>query len=165
MKKFDGILVKNYIILGIILLLTIFFSFYFYFWYSSYSNNKNNKSAFYNNLQNIQYNELDNFLVENKDAIVYFTGVQNTETINFEKKFNKLISKYFVNDHILYLNISKELEVKNVRNEINGKYGVNVPYIIIFKGSEIVSKYNIKENDYDINLLKDYLISEGIIHD
>lgn len=165
MKKNGNISIRKYILLGVILLLTISLSLYLYFWYLEYINNKNTKTVFYDNFQNIQYNELDDFLVENKDAIVYFAGEQNEESRRFEKKFNKLISKYFVNYHILYLNISEELKNNSIYKDIKNKYGVNVPYIIVFKDNEIISKYNIKSNNYNVDLLKDYLVNEGIIND
>ncbi len=165
MENKNDISVKNYLLLGGILLLTISLSLYFYFWHLEYVDNNINKTVFYDNLQNIQYNELDDFLVENKDAIVYFSGERNVESRKFENKFNKLISKYFVNYHVLYLNISDELKNDSMFREIKNKYGVNVPFIIVIKDGEIISKFNIKNNDYNIDLLKDFLIDEGIIND
>ena len=41
----------------------------------------------------------------------------------------------------------------------------NVPYILIISNGEVESKYNIKDNNYSINLLKDYFVSEGLIYD
>lgn len=165
MEKERRISLKNYYILAGIIIISIVFTIYLYMWYRTYENEVFSSSIISNYLTVINYSELDNYLIENKDAVIY-VSVSNKEMIrNFEKQFKKVINKYSLNNSILYLNISSELENGNLSNEINEQFGIDVPYIVVFKDGAIKSKFNIKDNKYDIDLLIDYLMSEGVIND
>ncbi len=164
MKKFGDFNIKGYIILVIILLLTVFITIYFYMWYKTYEKDKLGTPILDDCLRVIQYNELDNYLVENKDAIIYVSVLHDEQIRNFEKKFRRLINKNLLND-ILYLNISKDLIGNYEYGDIIKKYNSNVPFIVRYKNGNIVSLYSIKDNNYDVNLLKEYFIKEGVIND
>ena len=165
MEKERRVSLKNYYILAGIIIISIVFTIYLYMWYRTYENEVFSSSIISNYLTVINYSELDNYLIENKDAVIY-VSVSNKEMIrNFEKQFKKVINKYSLNNSILYLNIISELEDGNLSNKINEQFGIDVPYIVVFKDGVIKSKFNIKDNKYDIDLLIDYLMSEGVIND
>lgn len=157
--------VKNYIILCIITILSILLVIYFYMWYRTYDSGNLNTSNLNEYLNVIQYNELDNYLIENKDAIIYVSTLNDKEAYNFEKKFKKVINKYAINNNILYLDITEELKDNNIYKQIKNKYDVNVPYIIDFKDGKVKSIFNIKDNNYDIDMLTEYLTGVGVIND
>ena len=69
--KLREIPLKNYIYLFLILLGSILLLLYIYTWYETYHENKLNTSIMNNYLTVINYNELDNYIIENKNAIIY----------------------------------------------------------------------------------------------
>ena len=110
----------------------------------------------------INYNELDDYLVENKEAIVYVSVLNDEKIRMFENKFKNLIIKNDLNNKVLYLNLTNESV------EINKKYLSNlseVPTLIIFDEGKVVESYSIKDNNYDIKAFEKFLKKEEIIND
>ena len=163
MKK--KISTKNYIILGIIILLTVALIIYFYMWHNTYKESLANTNIMDQYLQVINYNELDAYLIENKDAIVYCSISENKEIRSFEKKFKNVIIKNSLKNEILYLDLTEEIKNKKINNELREKNIISMPSIIIYKDGNPYSIYDIKSNNYSIEKLKDYLKKEEIIHD
>lgn len=166
MKK--EIPLKNYILLSIVLILTIVVVIYFFLWKNTYEKSKLQTPILDDYLLVINYNELNNYLVENKDAIIYISKLNNENIRLFENKFKNIINKNNLNNKILYLDLTEELKENNIVKEINKKYGkemTEVPTIVIIKDGKISSSYNIKENKYNIKLLEKYLEKEDVIND
>lgn len=171
MKKEKNIPLKNYIILAVVLILSIILVIYFYMWYNAYEESKLNTMIMDKYLQVINYNELNNYLVENKDAVIYSSVLEDQKIRDFEKKFKNIIIKNSLNNDILYLDLTEELKNKNITKDIKETYNINgqditnTPSIMIFKDGQLYSIYNIKEKNYNINLLTNYLEEEDIIDD
>ena len=168
MKKEKEITLKNYILLSIVLILTIVVVIYFFLWKNTYEKSKLQTPILDDYLLVINYNELNNYLVENKDAIIYVSKLNNENIRLFENKFKNIINKNNLNNKILYLDLTEELKENNIVKEINKKYGkemTEIPSIIIIKDGKISSSYNIKENKYNIKLLEKYLEKEDVIND
>ena len=169
MKKEKNIPLKNYIILAVVLILSIILVIYFYMWYNAYEESKLNTMIMDKYLQVINYNELNNYLVENKDAVIYSSVLEDQKIRHFEKKFKNIIIKNSLNNDILYLDLTEELKDKNITKDIKETYNnqdiANTPSIMIFKDGNLYSIYNIKDNNYNINNLVDYLEEEDIIND
>ena len=157
--------IKNYFILGFIILLSIIIVIYYFVWYGLYKIEKMSTPILSEDLVGVKYNELNNYLVENGNAIFYVSVSNDSEIRDFEVKFKKFINKYSLNNSILYLDITSELLDSNTYREIKYKYGSNVPYIVTFNNGNIKSIFNIKYSNYDIDLLKEYFIYEGVIDD
>lgn len=168
MKKEKEIPLKNYILLSIVLILTIVVVIYFFLWKNTYEKSKLQTPILDDYLLVINYNELNNYLVENKDAIIYVSKLNDESIRLFENKFKNIINKNNLNNKILYLDLTEELKENNIVKEINKKYGkemTEVPTIVIIKDGKISSSYNIKENKYNIKLLEKYLEKEAVIND
>ena len=168
MKKEKEIPLKNYILLSIVLILTIVVVIYFFLWKNTYEKNKLQTPILDDYLLVINYNELNNYLVDNKDAIIYVSKLNDESIRLFENKFKNIINKNNLNNKILYLDLTEELKENNIVKEINKKYGkemTEVPTIVIIKDGKISSSYNIKENKYNIKLLEKYLEKEDVIND
>lgn len=168
MKKEKEIPLKNYILLSIVLILTIVVVIYFFLWKNTYEKSKLQTPILDDYLLVINYNELNNYLVENKDAIIYVSKLNDESIRLFENKFKNIINKNNLNNKILYLYLTEELKENNIVKEINKKYGkemTEVPTIVIIKDGKISSSYNIKENKYNIKLLEKYLEKEDVIND
>lgn len=168
MKKEKEIPLKNYILLSIVLILTIVVVIYFFLWKNTYEKSKLQTPILDDYLLVINYNELNNYLVENKDAIIYVSKLNDESIRLFENKFKNIINKNNLNNKILYLDLTEELKENNIVKQINKKYGkemTEVPTIVIIKDGKISSSYNIKENKYNIKLLEKYLEKEDVIND
>lgn len=168
MKKEKEIPLKNYVLLSIVLILTIVVVIYFFLWKNTYEKSKLQTPILDDYLLVINYNELNNYLVENKDAIIYVSKLNDESIRLFENKFKNIINKNNLNNKILYLDLTEELKENNIVKEINKKYGkemTEVPTIVIIKDGKISSSYNIKENKYNIKLLEKYLEKEDVIND
>lgn len=168
MKKEKEIPLKNYILLSIVLILTIVVVIYFFLWKNTYEKSKLQTPILDEYLLVINYNELNNYLVENKDAIIYVSKLNNENIRLFENKFKNIINKNNLNNKILYLDLTEELKENNIVKEINKKYGkemTEIPSIIIIKDGKISSSYNIKENGYNVKSLEKYLEKEDVIND
>ena len=63
--------IKNYLILGIVIIVTLLLLYYFYMWIDAYNETKLNKPILDKYLEVINYNELDDYLIENQDTIIY----------------------------------------------------------------------------------------------
>ena len=122
MKKEKQIPLKNYILLSIVLILTIVVVIYFFLWKNTYEKSKLQTPILDDYLLVINYNELNNYLVENKDAIIYVSKLNDESIRLFENKFKNIINKNNLNNKILYLDLTEELKENNIVKEINKKY-------------------------------------------
>lgn len=157
---------KNYILLSIILIISIVLVIYFYMWYGTYEDNKIYTPIMDEYFTVINYNELEDYLVENKDAIIYVSILGDEEIRTFEKKFKKLFIENSVYNNILYLDLTSEYKDTIIFNNIKAKYGLRgLPCIIIFRNGVIYDIYDIKDINYDINNIINFLDNVGVIHD
>ena len=94
---------KNYFILGIILASSIFIVLYINKLYLSTKNNDNILNGF---IKEIKTQEIDNYIIENPNFIIYL-GYKNNDNKSFEKKFKKLVTKYDLQKDIVFIDISQ----------------------------------------------------------
>ncbi len=160
MEKNRNIPFKNYILLAVTLILTIIVVVYFFVWHSNNEENNLKIPIMDKYLRVINYNELDDFLVENKDSVIYVSKLNNKEIREFEKKLKLIINDYSLNNTILYLDLTD----KNIDKLKLEDKNINYPAVLIYKNGKIISYFDIKKNNYNIKLLKEYLIEEGIIN-
>lgn len=148
---------KNYVILGIVILVSLLIVYYLYMWFTAYTATKEGEAILDKYMTVINYNELDNYLVENPDGIIY-VGILNDEEISkFERKFKNSIKNSKINKEVLYLNITDEIsnvnKVKGMKERYTVNYAdiTNVPNIMVFENGEIKTIYSIKDNGYDVD--------------
>jgi len=157
---------KNYFILASILLLSIVFVIYFYMWYKEIESNRNKISILGDYFDVINYNELENYLVENNDVILYVSVLDNLDTRNFENKLISAIRNFSFSDNILYMDLTSYKENSVLYNNIVNKYDLySLPCILFFNDGVLKDVYSISENDYDIELLISYFRIKGVIDD
>ena len=151
---------KNYLILGIILIVSFLLVYYLYMWVDVYNESKLNKPILDKYMEVINYNELDNYLVESPNAIIYVSVLENTEIRDFERKFKSILKKNQLEKEVLYMDITEELKKSSIKNEMISKYTinnlsiVNVPVILVIDNGELRIIYGIKDNNYDVESLK-----------
>ena len=156
---------KNYIILGIVVLLTIGLVYYFYTWSKLYNDVKLNERILDNYMEVINYNELEDYLIENPDTVIYVSVLKNSTIRDFEKKFRKVLKNNEIDKKILYLDLTNDIDNKNLKNEMKKKYHINnlditdVPLIMVIENGTLKTIYSIRYNDYDSGLVKNFLNS------
>ena len=151
---------KNYLYLFLILLGSFLFLIYLYKWYETYNETKLNTSIMNNYLTVINYNELDNYIIENKDAVIYVSILGNEDITKFEKKFKNIISEYNLKNDILYLDISNE-NINSATRKLNIEE--EFPYLVVYTNGVITDTYSINENKYSNSKVEKYLNRIGVI--
>lgn len=152
---------KNYFILFIVIVLSLLIAFYFRNWYKAYEDSYLSKSIVGNYLFQINYKELDNYLVENQSAIIYVSKVGNEKIRNFEKKFINAINQNDLKNKILYLDLSNYKGDTNDKYTINDKDITSVPNISVFKNGKLDDIYVIDVDGYNMEKIISYLILKG----
>lgn len=152
---------KNYFILLIVIVLSLMIAFYFRKWYKAYEDGYLSKSIMGNYLFEINYKELDDYLVENQSAIIYVSKVGNEKIRNFEKKFINAINQNDLKNKILYLDLSNYKGDTNNKYTINDKDITSVPNISVFKNGKLDDIYVIDVDGYSMEKIISYLILKG----
>ena len=167
MKKEREIAFKNYKILALVLIITIIGVIYIFMWYSSKEKSKLELPILDDYIMPINYNELNDYIVENKDAVIYTSVLNDVNIRLFENKFKNVIVKNNLNSSILYLDLTNEIKDNNVLLKMEKKYGtkVDIPSVMVFRDGVLTDVYNIKEDNYNIKKLEKYLEKEVVIND
>lgn len=145
---------KNYIYLSLILLGSILFLIYICIWYNTYNESKLNISIMNEYLTVINYNELDNYISENGNAVIYVSILGNEEINHFEKKFKNTIVNNNLKNDILYLDLTNEDKVNTTKKL---KIEQNFPYLVVYTNGKITDTYSIVENNYNNKKIEKYL--------
>ena len=154
---------KNYIILGVIIAVTLLILYYFYMWVDVYKESRINIPIMDKYMTVINYNELDNYVVENPNTIVYVSVLEDEKIREFEKKFKNKYKNNEIYNEVLYMNITDDIKDKNLKNDMSSKYFLNdlnitdVPCVLVFNNGNLRSIYNVKDNDYNIDRFVIYL--------
>lgn len=152
---------KNYLYLTLILLGTILLLIYLYKWYETYNDSKLYTNIMSEYLTVINYNELDNYIIENKDAVIYVSILGNEDINKFEKKFKTIIAENNLRNDILYLDISNEnIDVATKKLNIDK----NLPYLVVYTNGVITDTYSINDNNYSNAKIEKYLNRIGVIN-
>ena len=152
---------KNYIYLFLILLGSLLLLLYIYTWYDAYNENRLNTSIMDKYLTVINYNELDNYIIENKDAVIYVSILGNEDISKFEKKFKNLVSEHNLKNDILYLDISND-NISIATNKLN--IDEEFPYLVVYTNGVITDTYSINDNNYSNAKIEKYLNRIGVIN-
>ena len=150
--------IKNYIILGIVLLVSFLILYYLYLWHESYNESKLNVPILDKYMDVINYNELGDYLVENPDSIIYVSVLENSDIRIFEKKLKGVLKKHEIENEILYMNITDSINDIDKNDYMYGETSIlDVPLVMVFDNGILKSIYSIRNNDYDIQLFTEYV--------
>lgn len=150
---------KNYFYLAIIILGTFLLLYYIYNWYETYKESKLNVGIMNDYLTVINYNELEDYIIENKNAVIYVSVLGNEEINKFENVFKNAVKDEALKNKILYLNITDEdKSLVESKLEIDN----NLPYIVVYTGGKITDTYSIAENNYSSQKTIKYLNRIGV---
>ncbi|NLL44984.1 MAG: hypothetical protein GX247_04910 [Mollicutes bacterium] len=105
MNKRD-IPLKNYFILGIIVIVTVILTFYLASWYKTSKGYQMQNAVITNVLSAIRVEDIDNYLIDNPNIIIYIASSKDEKIKDFEKDFKKFILKHEIIDEFVYLDTS-----------------------------------------------------------
>lgn len=157
---------KNYVIVVIMAIVVIALVFYLAKLYTNATLNKNS-SVISNYLSNVTLEEMDNYLLENPDIIVYWADREDLTNEKFEKQLKKYIVKNNLQKYFVFVDI-KDIDVKEIES-ISNKYlskkikNVNLetkPSLLIIEDSKIVEVVYTYEQD--MKYLREKFQSYGV---
>ncbi|MBE6153585.1 MAG: hypothetical protein E7166_05115 [Firmicutes bacterium] len=146
---------KNYIIYGFIVIVTLVAVFYTNEWYKAYKISELENSYISKYVTEINYDEFENYILENPNVIIYISKTNSEASINIEKQLYKIIKDNELTDEIVFLNLTGN---ENVLDNIEKKYYKTnllnnldrIPAIAVFNDMKIVDIL-VSDEDYKIS--------------
>lgn len=163
-KKLKGI--KNYLILGAMIIITFIITIYALSWYKQYNDTKLGVPVISSVLAEVNYDELDNILKERDIVILYMCTSSELKCRNFEVKFKKYIKAENLNSDIIYFNLGDYKDENDILDKIYNKYKSedllkklnNYPSILIFNEGELIDLLSPSSNkELSINKVDSFL--------
>ena len=154
-EKKKNVTIKNYIVLAIILIVTFLLLFYFYLWFDKYEETLLSKRILDRYMLVINDNELDDYLVENPNTIIYVSKLNDEKIRDFEKLIKNKYKSNSINNNILYLDVTDISERDKTylisKYNYNGLNILSVPCVVVFKNGTVDSIYSVSASGYDID--------------
>lgn len=147
--------IKNYVILLGVILGSFLLLYYFYKWFDTYEESRLNMRIMDSYMQVINYNEIDDYVTENPDTVIYVSVLQNKEIREFEKLFKQKYRDKLISTKMLYLDITELSDSE--KNSLATKYYYNnlsivdVPCLLVFNNGVVDAIYSVKDNNYNID--------------
>ena len=148
--------IKNYIILGVILLFSFLLLYYLYLWFENYKETKLNMPILDKYMEVINYNELEDYLIENPNAIIYVSVLENSDIRDFEKKVKTAFKRHEISKEILYMDITND-NVNRNDYKLGDSSIADVPVVLVFDSGILKSIYSVYNNNYDIEQFKKFI--------
>jgi len=158
---------KNYIILLGITIGTIFLVFYLRSWYNTSKEYYKNNSIMAEYLSELKSDEINSYIIDNPEVVIYYASAKDTSIKSFEKKFKKLMEEHEINDDIIYIDYSKE-ENSNIISKLNiisdkKMDELNVPNLIYIKEGKVNKILYSNKTQINKRDVQNFLIRCGII--
>lgn len=135
---------KNYVTLAIIYLVVIGAVLYAASWYNTYQNYKTTIPVLRNTVSEINTAELDHFVLENPDGVVYMCVASDTTCRNFDTNLKKELLKNGLQDSVTYIDLQDVANKENYIDSVFASYGMssnmnNTPLFLAFEDGRVVS--------------------------
>lgn len=156
------ITIKSYLILAAIFILTIFLTIYLCKCYQVYSESMKEIPVIRGTLSEITSEELEHYVQENPNCVVYVCTASDQRCREYEEKFKKLIKKQNLQEEIVYLNVSnveQEEFIKSFNDTYKHKVELNsnYPAILLFEDKAISSILQEKDSELSITKTKNFI--------
>lgn len=168
MKK-EKIEMKNYVIFGVVCVVSVFLVWYCASWYRTTEQYHVETSPIVEMISEIHMDEVSNYILDNGNIIIYITSFVTEPNMDFEKELKRLILKHELNDTIVVLDrdkitddqffqslanqfLSEELKQKNISLEY-------VPNLLVFENGKIVDVYNTNNQITSYEKLEEFVLS------
>lgn len=140
-KKDSKKLIAGYIKLGLIFAVTIFLVLLLRTWYLNRVNYELSVPIIKETLtQEINSNEIYNYIRENEDSILYMGVVTDQDCRSFEVTLNEIIKDRYLENTITYLKLTEDENIQKFIKEFNKFYDANLkeyPAIIVFEDGKV----------------------------
>lgn len=157
---------KNYIVLGVIIIITLLISLYIFSWYRQYNDNKISKPIITETLREVEYDNLPNVLQERDVLVMYMCTTNEDVCRKFEKKFSEYIKDNNLTDEIIYLNLGYASDENGLLDKVYLNYKSDdlvkkvytYPTLLIFNQGKIVDVLSSSsKNKVDIKQVDEFL--------
>lgn len=146
---------KNYAIMTIIVLgiiiVTILLA-------QIYNNSFRKTSIMYNYLSEIKKGDIDTYLTEKPNIILYITDKYDISNDNIEQKIKNKIIKYNIKDYFVFLDLNQQNlnYIEYLNEKYDGTLKNKIPMIIIFEEGKIKNVYYELENINFEQIVEDF---------
>ena len=160
--------VKNYLVLGVIIIITLLASLYIFAWFRQYNDSKVSTPIITSTLREVQYNNLNTVLKERDVLVMYMCTTDEEVCRNFEKKFASYVSNNNLTEEIIYLNLGYNKDNNNLLQKVYNNYKsenlvkkvYEYPTLVIFNQGKIVDVLSSNgKNKITIEQVNDFLES------
>ena len=147
---------KNYIIVGALFLITVLFVMLLRFWYISYNNYQLTIPILKDKITEVTVTELDTFLVENPEPIVYIEVSEDENSREVAKKLIEVVKKRNLTERVVYINLSSVENKDAFFADFTAKYMdkgklAHYPAVVIFSEGKVLS-YVSKTEKQNLNI-------------
>ena len=145
---------KNYIIMIIIIIgiviSTILLANY-------YNNHFKKTSIMYNYLSEIKKKDLNTYLIENPNIILYISNKYDTKNLEIEEKLKQEIINNNLDNYFVYINLNdNNLDfIDNINNKYNGNIDKKIPLLAVFENRKIKEVYYDLKNINIVEIIGD----------
>lgn len=163
---------RNYVILAVIVCLTVLAVLFLrniYLKQKDYENTTNNRIDI---LYEIKEDDLQSYLVENSEVMIYISNASNETIADFEKQFKNYIADEEVSKEIVYLNLDKvsstfykELTEKYFNKDLSSEIVQNQANLLSVKGGKVDSILYHQEASIDIEDVKRFLRVNNVVNE
>ena len=133
---------KNYYILALLLIGVVVITFAITNILNNIKNNKINSGYINKYVSEIQYKELDAYLLEPaSNTFIYLTITGNEDVYKLEKSLKKLINNYELGSNFIYIDLSDEMVNRNFLDKVNNKFNINaknLPIILYYRDGVLI---------------------------
>lgn len=173
-EKTKKIAPKNYVIYGLICILTIVLVFYLSMWYETRKEYYKNNSVMSELLAQINQQELTSYTLENPNSIIYVASSKDEQIKSFEKELKKFVLDNEINNQMVYLDISqsdnvglkntiKTLVPSNLKvDSFNIESGIN---FIIFENGQVKAILHKDSDSAQIDHVKNFFTVYEIVEE
>lgn len=136
---------KNYIIMSIILIAIVITTI---FLANIYNNRFTKTSIMYNYLSEIKKKDIDTYLLEKPNIILYVSDKYDISNEKIEEKIKNNIIKYNAKEYFVYLDLNDNNKdfIDTLNKKYNGHINKQIPLIIIIEEGKIINTYYELEN-------------------
>ena len=147
---------KNYIMVGSLFLITVFIVMLLRFWYISYKNYQLTIPILKDKITEVTVTELDTFLAENPDPIVYIEVSEDENSREVAKELLEVVKKRNLTERVVYINLSSVENKDAFLANFTAKYMKEgkleyYPAIVIFAEGKVLT-YVSKTERQNLNI-------------
>lgn len=152
---------KNYVVLGVILFVSIMVVVYVNGWLKQTKKQYTDNMVIFDFIKEIKVSEIDNYVIENPNFIIYISSKSNRDNIKFENDLEKFLADNDLQKDFIFINMD-DFSNDSYSDFINKYYNneekfVLTDSIIVVDEQKIKSIFNSQSNQLSIKNVKKFL--------